>query len=169
MIDPALEIRGNTIHCSELVEDVEAAKRKGLLGKFAFTTETVDALLERFYTLMKDVPPFEYEMDRVRIAAAYWLEASDHEKTEEDGIILAKFTQYILQYHMHNIDFLTGNDFADASRKINQGLTNIISDMAALEAELVSIKNNPNRQQDIDNLQTQLEQCQKLLENYKVY
>ena len=51
------------------------------------------------------IPPFTFcSEERLRIAAAYWLEASDHEKTYEDGIIMAEFTRYVLN-NLHNIQF----------------------------------------------------------------
>ena len=41
-----LSIAGHTIELSELKNDVAAAKAKGLSGQFAFTPETVEALIE---------------------------------------------------------------------------------------------------------------------------
>jgi len=51
------------------------------------------------------IKPFTFcSEERLRIAAAYWLEASDHEKTDEDGIIMAHFIQYALD-NLYNIKF----------------------------------------------------------------
>lgn len=169
MKDPVVIINGNEVRCSDLIEDVEAARRKGLLGKFAFTTETVEALLQKFVINKQQIKPFNYSMERLRIAAAYWLEASDHEKTVDDGIILAKFSQYILEHHMDDINFVTGSDFEDMRRSINNGLTAIVNDIAALEAELSEIGELPNRKTRITELKQQLEDCIQSLEKYKIY
>lgn len=46
--------------------------------------------------LLKIAHTRELTDERVRVAAAYWLDASPHERSEADGIILARYARHAM-------------------------------------------------------------------------
>jgi hypothetical protein len=51
-----LNIAGHDVSLTDIKADVIAAKEKGLAGQFAFTPETVEALVEKLSSLTKTAP-----------------------------------------------------------------------------------------------------------------
>jgi|GEM_PF-5958924 len=95
-----IEIRGIPVTFHELAEDIKAAKQKGFSGEFAFTPETVEALLE---FIMQKRNKFLYSKETIYHAAT--VDPSSFDDSYNDFKILQKFARYCLEYFHNDINF----------------------------------------------------------------
>ncbi len=75
-----INIRGVEVPISNLIKDVEAAKRKGYSGRFAFMPETVEGLLEAIQLINMERNQLKLRVHQIETEIAKWRGNADLSK-----------------------------------------------------------------------------------------